>query len=57
MHAKISMKKKHNSIRAVSFQIFHSLTIFHSLKIFVYRENKVFVSLYTTVKINTAVIQ
>ena len=52
-NAKISMKKEHNSIRAVSFQIFHSC-LFDN---FFYRENKVFASLYITVKINTAIMQ
>ena len=41
LNAKRSMKKEHNSIKAVSFQIFF------------FRENNVFASLYTTLKINT----
>ena len=52
-NAKISIKKEHNSIRAVSLQIF----IIVRLTIFFYRENKVLASLYTTVKINTAIMQ
>ena len=48
-NVKISMKKEHNSVNAVSFQIFHNCP----LTIFFYRENKVFKSLYTTLKINT----
>ena len=51
-NAKRSMKKEHNSIKAVSFQIFQFSIIVH-LTIFFFRENKVFASLYTTLKINT----
>ena len=52
-NAKISTKKQHNSIREVSFQIFHNCPFDN----FFYRENKIFVSLYRTVKINTAIMQ
>ena len=48
-NAKISMKR----IRAVSFQIFHNSPFDN----FIYRENIVFASPYTTVKINTAMMQ
>ena len=51
-NAKRSMKKEHNSIKAFSFQIFQFSIIVH-LTIFFFRENKVFASLYTTLKINT----
>ena len=51
-NAKRSMKKEHNSIKAVSFQIFQFSIIVH-LTIFFFREYKVFASLYITLKINT----
>ena len=47
------MKEEHNSITTVSFQI----SIVVRLTVFFYRENKVFASLYTIVKINTAIMQ
>ena len=48
-NAKISMTKEHNSIKAVSFQIFHNCPFDN----FLFCENKVFASLYTPLKINT----
>ena len=49
LNAKRSMEKEHNSIKAVSFQISHNCPFDN----FLFRENKVFASLYTTLKINT----
>ena len=49
LNAKRSMKREHNSIKAVSFQISHNCPFDN----FLFRENKVFGSLYTTCKINT----
>ena len=49
-NVKIFMKKEHNSIRAVSFQIFHNCRLDN----FLLSCNKVF---YTTVKINTTIMQ
>ena len=51
-NAKRSMKKEHNSIKAVSFQIFQFSIIVY-LTIFFFREYQVFASLYITLKINT----
>ena len=48
-NAKKSMEKEHNSINAVSFQIFHNCAFDN----FFFRENKVIASLYRTLKINT----
>ena len=53
-NAKISIKKEHTSIKAVSFQI---SSIIVCLTIFFYCEKKVLASLYVTVKINTTIVQ